>query len=135
MMFFELPKFEKHLEKVDDNLELWLYIIKNTSLLDEDKMRVIVDKNPAMQETLGELKQLSLDPEILSLEEMRRKSRMDYESTMAEREARGKAEGIAEGEARGKAEVAKAMLAEGDPASKIAKVTGLSEKEIAELKT
>ena len=48
---------------------------------------------------------------------------------------KGKAEGIEEGMERGKAEVAKAMLAEGDPASKIAKVTGLSEKEIDELKT
>ena len=28
MVFFELPKFEKHLKKVDDNLELWLYIIR-----------------------------------------------------------------------------------------------------------
>ena len=143
MMFFELPKFEKHLREIDDNLELWLYVIKNTSLLDEDKMRMIVDKNPAMQETLGELKQLSLDPEILSLEEMRRKSRMDYESTMADREARGEArgktEGIAEGEARGKTEsmekVAKAMFMEGDSIPKIAKVTGLSEKELGKLKS
>ena len=131
MMFFELPKFEKSLEKVDDNLELWLYIIKNTSSLDEDKMRIIVDKNPAMEETLGELKQLSIDPEILSLEEMRRKSRMDYESTIAE----SKAEGIEKGIEKGKAEVAKAMLAEGEPISKITRWTSLSEKEISKLKS
>ena len=49
--------------------------------------------------------------------------------------AEGKAEGIAEGEVRGKAEVAKAMFAEGEPISKIAKVTGLSEKELGKLKS
>ena len=64
MVFFELPKFTKELKKVDDNLELWLYLIKNTSSLDEDKMRIIVDKSPSMQETLGELKKISIDPEL-----------------------------------------------------------------------
>ena len=55
MMFFEIPEFEKHLEKVADNLEIWLYIIENIPSLDEDKMRIIVDKLLNMQETLGEL--------------------------------------------------------------------------------
>ena len=126
-MVSEVPFAWAKGEKVDDNLELWLYIIKNTSLIDEDKMRIIVDKNPAMRETLGELKQLSIDPEVLSLEEMRRKSRMDYESTIAE----SKAEGIE----KGKAEVAKAMLAEGEPISKITRWTGLPEEEISKLKS
>ena len=127
MMFFELPKFEKTLEKVDDNLELWLYIIKNTSSIDEEEMRIIIDRNPAMQETLGEIKQLSIDPEVLSIEEMRRKSRMDYESTIAEAKT--------EGMEKGMEKVAKAMLIEGEPVSKIAKWTGLSEEEINKLKS
>ena len=46
-----------------------------------------------------------------------------------------KAEAKAEGKAEEKAEVTKAMLIEGDPTSKIAKVTGLSEKEISKLKS
>ena len=43
--------------------------------------------------------------------------------------------GIEKGIEKGKAEVTKAMLAEGDPTSKIAKVTGLSEAEISKLKS
>ena len=39
---------------------------------------------------------------------------------------KGKAEGIAEGMEKGIAKVAKVMLMEGDPISKIAKVTSLS---------
>ena len=65
MVFFELPKFEKHLEKIGDNLELWLYVMKHTPSLDEEKMRIIVDKSPLMEETLGELKKISIDPKIL----------------------------------------------------------------------
>ena len=109
MVFFELPKFEKHLKKVGDNLELWLYVMKNTPSLDEDKMRIIVDKNPVMQETFTELKRLSIDPKLLSLEEMRRKSKMDYESAIAESIEKGMEKGREEGIEK----VAKAMLREG----------------------
>ena len=43
--------------------------------------------------------------------------------------------GMEKGKAEEKAEVAKAMLMEGDPISKIAKVTGLPEEEISKLKS
>ena len=55
MMFFEIPEFEKHLEKAADNLEIWLYIIENIPSLNEDKMRIMLDKLLSIQETLGEL--------------------------------------------------------------------------------
>ena len=42
--------------------------------------------------------------------------------------------GMEKGKAEGIAEVAKVMLMEGDPISKIAKVTSLSEVEITKLK-
>ena len=118
-------------------------------------MRIIADKNPAMQETLEELKRISIDPELLSLAEARRKAERDYNSMMhdkfragkvegiaegiAEGETRGKAEGIAEGETRGKAEgkaeVAEAMLIKGHSIPDITQVTGLSEKELEKLKS
>ena len=46
-----------------------------------------------------------------------------------------KAEAKAEAKAEGKAEVTKAMLAEGEPISKITRWTGLSEEEINKLKS
>ena len=143
MVFFELPKFEKHLKKVGDNLELWLYVMKNTPSLDEDKMRIIADKNPVMQETFTELKRLSIDPKLLSFEEMRRKSKMDYESAIAESiekgmekgREEGMEKGIEKGREEGKADVAKAMLTEGFSVPDISKATRLSEGEISKLKS
>ena len=135
MVFFELPKFEKHLEKVADNLELWLYIIKNTSSIDEEEMRIIVDKSPSMQETLGELKKISIDPQLLSLEEACRKADLDYNSRLGDSFRAGEKKGIEKGMEKGVGKVAKAMFMEGDPISKIAKVTGFSEEEIIKIKS
>ena len=50
-----------------------------------------------------------------------------------EAERKGKKEGKKEGIEKGIEKVAKAMFIEGDPISKIAKVTGLSEAEISKL--
>ena len=138
MVFFELPKFEKHLEKVADNLELWLYIIKNTSSIDEEEMRIIVDKSPSMRETLGELKKISIDPQLLSLEEACRKADLDYNSRLGDSfragEKKGIEKGMEKGVEKGMAEVAKAMLAKGLALSDISGFTGLSEVEITKLK-
>ena len=57
------------------------------------------------------------------------------ELMVEQKKAEAKAEGIEKGKAEEKAEVTKAMLIEGDPTSKIAKVTGLSEAEISKLKS
>ena len=138
-----MPKFEKYLEKIDDNLELWLYVMKNTASLDKDKMRIIVDKSPPMQETLRELKKISIDPRVLSLEEAKRKAEMDHYSRLGDSFRAGEREGIAEGMEKGiekgieegKADVAKAMLTEGFSVPDISKATRLSEGEISKLKS
>ena len=130
-MVSEVPFAWAKGEKVADNLELWLYIIKNTPSLDEDKMRIIVDKSPSMQETLGELKKISIDPQLLSLEEARRKAELDYNSRLGDSFRAGEKKGME----KGMEKVAKTMLAEGEPISKISKVTGLSKEEIIKLKS
>ena len=115
-------------------------------------MRTIVDKNPVMQETLQELRGLSIDPQLLSIEEMRRKAKLDYNTNMlvsremgrAEGEAKGRAEGKAEGEAKGRAEgkaeglaaskmeSARVMLENHYPLEEISKITGLSPEQLRE---
>ncbi len=148
MVFFELPKFTRTLEEIDDNLGLWLYIIKYTSSLDEAAMRTIVDKNPIMKETLKDLRTLSIDPQLLSIEEMRRKGELDYNTNMlvsreqgraegkAEGEAKGKAEGEAkgkaEGEAKGKIESARVMLENDYSLQEVSKITGLSPEQLSD---
>ena len=124
MVFFELPKFTRRLEEIDDKLELWLYVIKHTSSLDEAAMRIIVDKNPIMKKTLGELQELSIDPELLSIEEMRRKGKRDYDTMMEVQ--------LAKGEAKGKIESARAMLENDYPLQEVSKITGLSPEQLRE---
>ena len=162
ILFFELPKFTKRLEKIDDNLDIWLYIMKNTSILNEEQMRTIIDKSPVMKETLAELGRISIDPEMLGIEERRLKSRLDHESALISRYdrglaegkaegeakglakgeakglAKGKAEGKAEGEAKGKIETqlraAKVMLRKGHSIHDISEITGLPLQKIEKLK-
>ena len=126
MVFFELPKFTKNLEEIDDKLELWLYIIKHTPSLDEAAMRTIVDKNPIMKETLRDLRTLSIDPELLSIEEARRKARLDYNTNMLVSREMGRAEGEAKGKAEGKIESARVMLKKDYPLEEVSEITGLS---------
>ncbi|MDR0851024.1 MAG: hypothetical protein LBN36_00875 [Clostridiales Family XIII bacterium] len=57
----------------------------------------------------------------------------DKQVSFDEGKAEGKAEGIAEGKAEGKVETAQGMKAENIPVATIAKITGLSAKEIEHL--
>ncbi len=137
MVFIELPKFGKELKKIDDILEPWLYLIKNAESLDDVAIKILVGKNPAMKETIDILEQVSIDPELLSAEEARRKALRDYNSNIKAARVEGKAEGVAEGEARGeakgKAEIAKKLLARGHKVSEISEITGLSQEELQKL--
>ncbi len=147
MVFIELPKFGKDLKKIDDILELWLYLIKNAQFLEDTDMKVLVGKNPAMKEALDALEQASIDPELLSAEEARRKALRDYNSNIeaarakgiAEGEAKGRAEGIEKGIEKGRAEAIRMtalnLLKNGVSAAVIAKVTGLLEEEIEKIAT
>lgn len=166
MVFFELDKFALCLDGIEDSLELWLYIMKHRvtsdgtaySTLDEAEIGTIIDKNPVMEETFEVWRELSMDPEVLSLAEARRKGRLDYNTNMlvsraegkaegeakgraegkaegkAEGEAKGraegKAEGKAEGEAKGKIESARVMLENDYPLEEVGKITGLSPEQL-----
>ena len=61
--------------------------------LDETEIRTIIDKNPVMEETFKVWRDLSVDPEILGIEEARRKARLDYNTNMLVSRAEGRAEG------------------------------------------
>ena len=102
--------------------------------LDEAEMRTIMDKNPVMEETFKVWRELSIDPEILSLEEARRKGRLDYNTNMLVSRAEGRVEGMAEGRVEGKAEGkienARVMLEKGYPLQEISEITGLSPEQL-----
>ena len=130
MLFFELPKFDRRLDGLESNLELWLYIMKPRVTLDETayctldeaEIRTIIDKNPVMEETFKVWRELSVDPEILGIEEARRKARLDYNTNMLVSRAEGRAEG--------KIESARVMLEKDYPLQEISEITGLSPEQL-----
>ena len=122
MVFFELPKFDRRLEEIEDSLGLWLYIMKRRVTLDEAAIRTIVDKNPIMEETFREWRALSIDPELLGIEEARRKGELDYNTNMLVSREQGKAEG--------KIESARVMLEKDYPLQEVSEITGLSPEQL-----
>ena len=90
--------------------------------LDEAEIRTIIDKNPVMEETFKVWRELSIDPEILSLEEARRKGRLDYNTNMLVSRAEGRVEG--------KIESARVMLEKDYPLREVSEITGLSPEQL-----
>ena len=81
-------------------------------------MKNLLEKNPAMEETLDILQRISLDPKILSAEEAREKASKDYTSNI---------EGARE---EGKLEAAQKMLEKGYPIQDILEITGLTKEKL-----
>ena len=130
MVFFELDKFARRLDEIENSLELWLYIMKHKvtsdgtaySTLDEAEICTIIDKNPVMEETFKVWRELSVDPEVLSLAEARRKGRLDHNTNMLVSRVEGRAEG--------RIESASAMLQNDYSLDEISKITGLSSEQL-----
>lgn len=124
MVFIELPKFNQELKKIDDSLGSWLYLIKNAPVLKEADMKILVERNPVMRETLDVLGRISIDPKLLSAEEARRKALSDYNTNIKAAEDRGIE--------KGKLEDARAMLEDGLLVEKVAQYTNLTEEQLRE---
>ena len=134
MSFLELPKFDKNLSKLEDGLDDWLYIIKNTSLLEEKDMRILVEKRPKLEKTFHHLKKLSLREREFFANWDREKAELDRISLEEEWYGRGRDEGRKEGKIENKIEIARTMLLKGMDFDLISDITGLSKKEIESLK-
>ena len=138
IVFFELPKFIKLLKKIDDNLGLWLYTIKNSPQLEEASMKMITAKNPIMEKTFSKLKRYSLDPELVSQAEMREKALKDYNTDMSvsyeEGIEKGMEKGLEQGVDKEKVDTSKRMLTKGESVAKVAEFTELPIKQIEKIK-
>ena len=138
MIFLELPKFDKSLSKLEDALDSWLYIIKNTSLLKEKDMHILVEKRPKLKTTFHKLKKLSLREKEFFVNWDREKAELDRislkEQWYGEGIEKGRDEGKIEGKEEEKIEIARGMLARGMDSDLISDITGLSKKQIESLK-
>ena len=155
VIFIELPKFKPHSYKDKKMMVLWLRFLTE---IDEDTKVAPKElmENPETRKALDIVEESAYSDaqmayydhfwDMVSVERTLHSSvRREREKGKAEGLAQGKAEGLAQGKAeglaQGKAEgarnkaiaSAKAMKADGMPASLIAKYTGLSEEQISDL--
>jgi predicted transposase/invertase (TIGR01784 family) len=89
---------------------------------DEEELKVIAERNPTVGKAVVRLIELSADEKTRDMYERREKARRD--ANMRERWAVKK----------GAMEIAKNMIADGEPATKITRYTGLTEEEIESLR-
>jgi predicted transposase/invertase (TIGR01784 family) len=130
IFIIELPKVDLKHASINDMFSVWMYFLKNPEMIPSEFLKKI----PEVHEALEELKILSMDEEFRARYNVHIKEQNDRRS----REANAKAEGIAIGEEKGrvgeKKEIVSNALAMELTTEQISKLTGLSEKEILELK-
>ena len=141
--FIELDKFRKQERDMSIELNQWLSFVDGEK---EDWLEVAKAQNAVIRDAITGYEVLTGDAEIKRLKEIEFKSMLEEKSALRvareEGEARGRAEGKIVGEARGtakgikrgKMQVAKKLLAMKMPVKEIAEITGLSVKEIEQLK-
>ena len=126
-IYLEMPKFNKTIEDLETRFEKWLFVLKNLHKLDR------------VPEKLKESIFLQLF-ETAEISKFNQQEYLEYENSLKYyRDLKNsldtaKEEGIIEGIEKGKIEIAKEMLKNNEPIENIIKYTGLTEKEINELK-
>lgn len=147
VIFIELPKFKPHSYQDKKMMVLWLRFLTE---IDEDTKVAPKElmENPETRKALDIVEESAYSDaqmayydhfwDMVSVERTLHSSvRREREKGKAEGLAQGKAEGLAQGKAEGARNKAiasaKAMKADGMPASLIAKYTGLSEEQISDL--
>ena len=143
-IYLEMPKFKKKESELETRFDKWMYVLKNLPKLDRIPAKLKEDIFIKLF-NIAEISKLSPD-EYKNYEASVNAYRdvFNIKNTYFEKGEKrgvakglieGKKQGIIEGEKRGKIEIAKEMIKDKEPIEKIIKYTGLTEKEINELKT
>ena len=143
----ELSKFKKKTPAtLLDLREEWCYLLKESKQMGERESEELSKKGEDMKRALFRLKELSREEGLRLVEEAKEKARRDqaarerdsFNSGLEQGIKQGKIEGIekgkTEGMKKGKTELVMNMLKNKLDISLISKITGLSEKEIHQLK-
>ena len=134
----ELKKLPESFRPEDEELVRWMKFLMDGPPGQKEEIAM---ESPAIQQALTTLETLSYDQEFRALYEAREKAQRDLISMRADGLEEGRAEGREEGRAEGRGEgqeeatrvVAQAMLADGLPVARVAKITGLSLAEVQAL--
>lgn len=121
--FFELPKLPAGVEE-GDMLLLWLSLFKAETVEELEKIRAM--EVPVMSQAINAYYRITASPEFHELERLREKASHDEAQALHHAEQRGMEKGIS----NRNIEIARTMLADGEPVSKILRYTGLSAEEL-----
>lgn len=133
--FFELKKLPDNVTE-DDPLLLWLSLFKADTKEELEKIRKL--EVPEMEQAINAYYTITASSEFREKERLREKARHDEAQALYHAEqkgiAKGKIEGKQEGIAERNREIVRNLLAMDMPLNQIVKVTGLTQKEIEELR-
>ena len=123
----ELPKFEKYKEKTDNKLNSWVKFIENPEVVDMKENKEVCKAKKVLEE-------ISQDEHERYLAELRQKYIMDQKAIEGAGFDKGLKAGIEQGIEQKTIEIAKKLKEQNIDIEVISKVTGLSIKEIENLK-
>jgi predicted transposase/invertase (TIGR01784 family) len=126
-IYLEMPKFNKKIEDLETRFDKWLFVLKNLHKLD----RVPEKLKESIFLQLFETAEIS---KFSQQEYQEYENSLKYYRDIKNSLDTAKVEGIIEGIEKGKIEIAKNMISKGIEISLISEITGLTEKEINELK-
>jgi predicted transposase/invertase (TIGR01784 family) len=126
----EIPKLER--DDSNPGLRDWLRFLNAAK---KEEFDMLAETSGAMKRAVGVLANLSADEKKRMIAEAREKELRDQISREQGAERRGLAEGLAKGRTEGRTEIIYNMLKSGFSIVDIARVTGLSEAEIRQLKS
>ncbi len=127
--FIDVKKFNALPEKdiKNDSLHRWLTFFDQN--ISDDLLKELMDMDAAIYKANEKMAFLANDKEVLRLYNMREMAQIDYNSGMK----KAKDEGKIEGKIERNIEIARNMVADGEPIEKIIKYTGLTKENIENL--
>ena len=128
--FFELKKLPADVSE-ENGLLLWLSLFKANTEEDLEKIKGM--GVPAMEQAINAYYSITASPEFREIERLREKAQHDEAQALLHARREGMQEGRREGISERNMEFARAMLAEGEPVSKIMRYTGLTLEELENL--
>ena len=126
-IYLEMPKFRKKVEELETKFDKWLYVLSNLHKLERIPTQL---KEEIFQRLFDVAEIAKFNPQEYKKYEDSLKYFRDIKNSFDT----AREEGKAEGKAKGKAEIALTAIKEGLPLEIIAKLTGLSPKQIIKLR-
>ena len=125
--FFELRKLPDDVDDVSekDDLLLWLALFRAETEEDLEKIKNM--GVPTMDQAINAYYTITASPEFREIERLREKARHDEAQALYHAEQKGAIERSTE--------IARAMIADGEPVEKIRRYTGLATEAIERLRT